>query len=54
MPYTYPNVVSPEGIVYIIESNAKKFALDHGLHQGHFAELLRKKLKSHKGWKLES
>ena len=27
MPYdgsTYPNVVSPEGIVYIIESNAKK------------------------------
>jgi hypothetical protein len=50
----YPPVMSPEGIVYYIDSNAKAFALEHGLHQGHFAELLVGTAKSHKGWVLAS
>lgn len=50
----YPSVVSPDGIVYNIDSNAKAFAISMGLHQGHFAELLNGKAKSHKGWKLVS
>lgn len=45
----YPAVKSPEGIIYTFK-NAKGFALQHGLHQGHFAELLNYKAKSHKGW----
>ena len=48
----YPPVISPEGIIYHIESNAKKFAEEHGLHPGHFGELLRGVAKSHLGWKL--
>ncbi len=44
--------MSPDGVVYNIDSNAKAFALAHGLHQGHFAELLVGTAKSHRGWTL--
>lgn len=45
----YPQVVSPNKEVYTV-INATQFAKVHGLHQGHFAELLKGKAKSHKGW----
>lgn len=48
----YPSVVSPDGVVYSNIENAKQFALEHNLHQGHFGDLLRSKCKSHKGWKI--
>lgn len=46
----YPNVISPDGIVYKVD-NATAFAKVHGLHQGHFASLLSGKHTTHKGWK---
>lgn len=48
----YPAVLSPTGEIHESISNAKKFALDNSLHQGHFGELLRGTVKSHKGWTL--
>jgi hypothetical protein len=36
--------------IYSDIKNAKQFALEHNLHQGHFGDLLRGKAKSHKGW----
>lgn len=48
----YPAVISPNGVVYNNIINATQFSKEMGLHQGHFAELLNKKIKSHKGWKL--
>ena len=47
----YPKVLSPEGIEYSFR-NATQFSKEHGLHQGHFAELLKNRVKSHKGWTL--
>lgn len=48
----YPAVKDPEGNIFIIESNAKRFAIEHALHPGHFGDLLRRKIKQHKGWTL--
>ena len=48
----YPSVIDPLGNIYSDITNAKAFALEHNLHQGHFGELLRGKAKSHVGWKL--
>lgn len=48
----YPAVKDPHGNIFNIDSNAKKFALEHSLHPGHFGDLLRKKIKQHKGWAL--
>lgn len=47
----YPDVISPEGIVYSIE-NAYKFAKLNNLAGNHFQEVLNGFRKSHKGWKL--
>lgn len=47
----YPPVKSPDGLIYYV-TNATKFAKEHELHQGHFAELLMGKIKSHKKWVL--
>lgn len=49
---SYPDVKDPEGNVYSIAYNAKAFALSKSLHPGHFGDLLRKKIKQHKGWTL--
>lgn len=48
----YKDVKSPTGEIYRGIVNATKFAKEHGLHQGHFAEVLIGKAKSHKGWTL--
>lgn len=49
----YPSVIDPLGNIYEIGvEGAKAFAKAHGLHQGHFSELLLGKAKSHKGWKI--
>jgi hypothetical protein len=48
----YPKVISPEGVVYDSIKNAAQFSREHGLHQGHFGDLLRGKAKSHKGWRI--
>jgi hypothetical protein len=48
----YPPVISPEGILYNIDTNAKAFAIANNLQPGHFGDLLRGKIKQHKGWKL--
>lgn len=48
----YPTVKDPQGNTFNIESNAKKFAIEHSLHPGHFGDLLRRKIKQHKGWTL--
>lgn len=51
----YPDVVSPEGVVYTIEyGKATKFARDHNLDQSALRKLLVKEAKSHKGWKLRN
>lgn len=51
----YPEVLSPEGIMYSIRvGKAKEFALSHGLTQSSFQRLLTGKTDSHKGWKLAS
>jgi hypothetical protein len=47
----YPPVKSPEGTVYNI-TNATAFAKNNNLHPGHFGDLLRGKIKSHKKWVL--
>ena len=45
-------VLSPEGIEYEI-FNIKRFSIEHGLNRRHLSELINKKAKSHKGWKLK-
>lgn len=47
----YPNIMSPEGVVYTID-NAYKFAKERSLAPNHFQEVLNGHRKSHKGWKL--
>jgi hypothetical protein len=48
----YPNVVSPEGVVYKV-TNARQFALSKGLEVTGFHKLLSGKQLSHKNWKLK-
>jgi group I intron endonuclease len=48
----YPNILSPDNIVYKI-SNVSKFAKEHGLNKSHLCGVLNKVRKSHLGWKLE-
>lgn len=48
----YPPVRDPLGNIHIIESNAKAFAISQAVHPGHFGDLLRGKIKQHKGWTL--
>lgn len=47
----YPDIISPEGIVYEV-LNAREFSREHGLGQSALNALLNFKAKSHKGWKL--
>lgn len=47
----YPPIISPEGVVYVV-NNINKFAKEHGLDRGSINKLLNYKAKSHKGWKL--
>lgn len=47
----YPEISSPEGIVYAI-SNTCEFAREHGLDQRHLHKVLTRQRLSHKGWKL--
>lgn len=47
----YPEIVSPMGVKYLVE-NVTKFARENGLIQSCLSQLLNRKAKSHKGWKL--
>jgi len=47
----YPNLVSPEGIVYTVE-NCSQFSKKHGLNNAHVIQVLKGKEKQHKGWKI--
>lgn len=49
---TYPDILSPEGIIYSNISNVKQFCREHGLQDSNFLLLLKGRRKSHKGWKL--
>jgi predicted XRE-type DNA-binding protein len=46
----YPNIVSPEGVVYEVD-NIRQFSKLHGLDDTHLGKVLNYKAKSHKGWK---
>ena len=48
----YPIILDPEGNEHTI-TNSNKFAREHSLNMGHLGEVLRGKLKQHKGWKLK-
>ena len=55
IPTHYPEIVSPENIMYAIPiGKAKEFALSNGLTQSSLQRLLTGKVNSHKGWKLAS
>jgi hypothetical protein len=48
---TWPQVQSPDGIIYDVENSAA-FARSMGLDTGGFSRLLNGKQKTQKGWKL--
>lgn len=48
----YPEIVSPEGTVYIV-NNSREFARVHELDQAALGRVLNSKAKTHKGWKLK-
>jgi len=47
----YPNVISPDGIIYSVE-NIHKFCEEHSLQPQNMHKVLTKQRKSHKGWRL--
>lgn len=47
----YPNIISPDGIIYSV-TNIKAFAREHGLNDTHLGRTLRGLEKQHKGWKI--
>ena len=47
----YPNIVSPDGVIYVVD-NAYKFAKERGLAPNHFQEVLNGHRKTHKGWRV--
>ena len=47
----YPDIVSPEGIIYTVDS-IRGFAREHGLNYSCLGQVLRKSTKIHRGWKL--
>ncbi len=47
----YPKVVCPKGHIYKVEA-LREFCRLHGLNHGGFGQLLRGKIKQHKGWTL--
>jgi hypothetical protein len=48
----YPAVMSPDGVIYKNIPSFKNFCIEHGLCKSHFTNLLKGKLKSHKGWRV--
>lgn len=48
----YPDLLSPEGIIYSSLSNVKAFCREHGLQNTNLGLVLKGIRKSHKGWKL--
>ena len=49
---SYPNVQSPDGVVYAVE-NSRQFALSHGLLPSAFHRLLKGIYAQHKGWRVD-
>lgn len=47
----YPKIISPEGVLYTINTLGT-FAKEHNLHEGNLSSVLNGRRKSHKGWKL--
>jgi len=47
---TYPNIISPEGVIYNVE-HTRQFAKLHNIDPGNLGKLLRKKVNTVKGWK---
>ncbi len=49
----YPQIVSPEGVVYTVK-NVAQFAREHNLDNSSLSKVLKKRPKylSHKGWKI--
>lgn len=47
----YPSIISPQGIEYKIE-HLTNFAKEHSLDASTLSKVLRKRNKTHKGWKL--
>jgi hypothetical protein len=50
--YKYPDVISPDGVVYRDIPNISAFSKEHSLNNGNFTMLLQGKRKIHKGWRL--
>ena len=46
----YPQVKNKEGIIFDVVPSALAFSKLHGIHSGHFNELLNGKAKTVKGW----
>lgn len=52
--YKYPDVISPDGVIYRDIPNISAFSKEHGLNNGNFTMLLQGKRKTHKGWRLST
>ena len=48
-----PQVISPEGILYTVES-IRGFVRAHNLNNGAFYQLMQGKIKSHKKWRMKN
>jgi hypothetical protein len=50
--FIYPDIISPDGVVFSSITNAKVFAEEHGLSTEGICRLFSGKIKSHRNWKL--